>query len=114
MALFTAIGTTLGASAIAGTGLFGASAAATVGAGVVAAGAAGTMMMMNQGGDTGSQQQAQMPQAPEAPKMADASKLAKDSAMDRMRAASRSKSVMTNPLGVKDEAEVARKKLLGG
>ena len=32
---------------------------------------------------------------------------------DRKRAAARSTSVKTNPLGIKNEAEVARKKLLG-
>lgn len=112
MALFTAIGTALGASAVAGTGLFGASAAATIGAGITAGVGATAFSMMNQPKQS-QQQQAQMPSAPEAPKMADASKIAQQQATDRQRAAARSESVKTNPLGIKDEAEVVRKKLLG-
>jgi len=55
-----------------------------------------------------------MPQAPAAPKMEDASDKARLRAEERKRAMARSKSVVSNPLGIQDEANVARKKLLGG
>jgi hypothetical protein len=56
----------------------------------------------------------QMPQMPAAPKLEDASKKAQLRAEERKRQMARSKSVMTNPLGLKDEAATVRKKLLGG
>ena len=116
MGLFTSIGATLGFST-AVTAASSISAATAVGLGATAlAGAAGygAYSMMSGGKKPDQQQQFQMPATPAAPKMSDASKLAQQQAMDRRRAAARSDSVKTNPLGIKDEAEVARKKLLGG
>jgi len=105
MALFTSIGTALGATGAAATWL---------GAGVTA-GAAGVgysvFNQLNQPKPTSSA--AQMPAAPAVPDMKDATAVAKQQAMERQKAAARSDSVMTNPLGIKDEAEVVRKKLLG-
>ena len=57
---------------------------------------------------------AQMPATPAVPKIEDASAKANAMAEERRRAMARSKSVQTNPLGINDEAAVARKKLLGG
>ena len=117
MALFTAIGTALGATAaVAATATTAAVAGTAFATGLGATVFAGTAayMMMNQGGNKPAQQQAsQMPTAPKAPKMADASKIAQQQATDKKRAAARSKSVKTNPLGIKDEADVVRKTLLG-
>jgi len=108
MAMFTAIGTALGASGAAATWLgVGATAA-------VAAAGYGAATMMSQPKSTGAKQLTQMPQAPSAPKQDDASKKAALTLEQKKRNMARSKSVQTNPLGIKDEAEVARKKLLGG
>jgi len=85
-----------------------------VGAGLGLAGAAAGMglgAMMSKDKGTG---QMQMPQAPAVPKMEDASKMAQLRADERKRAMARSKSVVSNPLGVQDQAQVARKTLLGG
>jgi hypothetical protein len=59
---------------------------------------------------------AQMPTspAPVVPTQADASKIAAAKATEMRRNIARNETVYTNPLGVKDEAEVARKTLLGG
>jgi hypothetical protein len=87
-----------------------------VGAGLALAGAGagiGISALAGAGKDKG-QQQAQMPAAPEVPKIEDASAKANLAAEERRRAMARSKSVNTNPLGISDEASVARKKLLGG
>lgn len=116
MAMFTAIGSALGASTVAGTGLFGASAAATAGAAIVGAGAAGvgaSMLMSGSGKKKESSFQAQMPQSPKAPEQKDAAAAAKARLDEKRRSMARSKSIKTNPLGIKDEAEVARKRLLG-
>ena len=106
MALFTSIGTALGLTGLAAT----AAGVATVGAIGAGGFALASMMGGDKKSDTG---QIQMPATPAAPKQADASALAKQQAMDRQRAAGRSESVKTNPLGIKDEADVVRKKLLG-
>ena len=106
MALFTAIGTALGATGAAATATGVAVTAGAAGIGTAIYG----MMQQPKGPD--------MPKsdikAPEAPKMEDAQAKAKARADEQRRAAARSKSVKTNPLGIKDEAQVARKKLLGG
>ena len=101
MALFTSLATSLiGAGIIAGT---------------AAAGVAGGMLLSGSGKQSSSGGM-QMPEMPSAPKMQDASKNAKLAADERRRAAARSDSVQTNPLGLRDEdkAQVARKRLLGG
>jgi len=111
MAIFTAIGTALGlsgaAATLAGVGVTG---------GVAAAGFGAATMMGGFGGGKSSGGGMQMPEMPSAPKMQDASKNAKLAADERRRAAARSDSVQTNPLGLKDEdkAQVVRKRLLGG
>ena len=107
MALFTAIGTALGATGAAAT---------AVGVGVTAGvGAVGYSVFnaMNQPKQTG-MPQSQMPAAPVAPKQSDAAALAAQKLQDKKRAMAGSESIMTNPLGLKDEATVVRKKLLGG
>uniref|UniRef100_A0A6M3L2Q7 Uncharacterized protein n=1 Tax=viral metagenome TaxID=1070528 RepID=A0A6M3L2Q7_9ZZZZ len=115
MALFTAIGAALGAST---TVAAGATVSAAFTTGVVATAAAGAVgysvfNAMNQPKqkDMG---QVQMPAAPSAPKQSDAAALAAQKLQDKKRAMAGSESIMTNPLGLKDEATVARKKLLGG
>lgn len=113
MALFTAIGTALGASAATafGTGL-----AVTAGAGAVGY----SLYSADQASKSAKKSQeanmAQMPTtpAPVAPTMADASKAASLRLEDQKRALARNETIFTNPLGLKDEAEVARKTLLGG
>jgi hypothetical protein len=115
MALFTAIGAALGASTAVGAGAMMSSATA-LGLGVAAgAGAIGysAFNAMNQP-KIENQSASQMPNAPEAPKISDAAAAAAGRLEDKKRAMARSESVMTNPLGVKDEATVARKTLLGG
>ena len=116
MAIFSSLAATLGASTVAGTGLFGTSLATTIGGATALAAGAGAAY-----GVSGMMQQPSTPEmpksdikAPEAPKMEDANKKAQKQAEDQRRAAARSTSVKTNPLGIKDEAVVARKKLLGG
>jgi len=107
MPVLTSIGVALGATGIAAT---------AVGAGVVggvAAAGFGLAGLMS-GGSKQKQLTNQMPSAPSAPKLEDASKAAQMKADERKRAMARSKSVHTSPLGLKDEANVARKKLLGG
>ena len=103
MALFTTIGTALG---------FTGAAATVAGVATTAAVGYGAYSMMNQPKSAEGARDAQMPKAPTAPKQADSAKIAQQQATDRARAAARSKSVMTNPLGTKDEATVVRKKLL--
>lgn len=81
----------------------------------LAAGAAGlgvgAMMSKDKGSSSAPMQ---MPQAPAAPTIEAASDKAQMRADERKRMIARSKSVVSNPLGLQDEAEVARKKLLGG
>ena len=107
MGLFTAIGTGLGLTGLAAT----AAGVGTVAAVVGGAYAVGTMSQPKAA--TEARKQAQMPTAPVKPVQADAAKLAQQRITDKKRAAARSKSVKTSPLGVKDEAQVARKTLLG-
>lgn len=64
--------------------------------------------------DKGSSGGFQMPQAPAAPSIDAASDKAQLRADERKRQIARSKTVVSNPLGLADEATVARKKLLGG
>lgn len=113
MALFTAIGTALGASTAAafGTGL-----AVTAGAGAVGYSLYSADQASKQAKKDASQGMAQMPTtpAPVAPTMADASAAAQAKTMEKRRAMAANDTVYTNPLGLKDEAEVARKTLLGG
>jgi uncharacterized membrane protein YebE (DUF533 family) len=92
------------------------SSATALGLGVTAgAGAVGYSVFNAMNQPKPEQQMAsQMPSAPSAPKQSDAAALAADRLEDKKRAMARSQSVMTNPLGVKDEATVARKTLLGG
>ena len=56
----------------------------------------------------------QMPQAPAPPSFDASSEKARLAAEDRRRAMARSKSVNTNPLGIAEDATVAKTKLLGG
>jgi len=113
--IFTGIGAALGASTAIAAGST-ISAAMATGIGVTALAGAGTAAyFMSQGGkDDKYSGQVQMPNAPEAPKMSDAQGLANQRLIDKKRAMARSESVMTNPLGIKDEATVVRKTLLGG
>lgn len=112
MAIFTSIGTALGVSAT----LWGG--AAAFGAGVVAAGAAATAVVSMSGGFSGGSGQKQlanqMPGSPTAPKLDDAAARANKIQEEKRRNMARSTSVQTNPLGLKEEATVVRKKLLGG
>lgn len=80
----------------------------------LAAGAAGIGVGAMMGKDKSASSGFQMPQAPQAPTLEAASDKAQMRADERKRAIARSKSVVSNPLGVQDEATVARKKLLGG
>jgi len=111
--LFTAIGTALGATAASAT-------AVGIGASTIAAGSVGySMYSANQQAKAlksaaSARDGASMPTAPVKPDTKDSAAIAQQSATDKSRAMARSKSVMTNPLGIKDEATVARKKLLGG
>lgn len=107
MAVFTAIGTALGATGIAATGL---------GMGVTAGvGAVGYSVfnMLNKP-KSENQMQSQMPTSPKAPTQEDAAAAAQAKLTEKKRAMARNESVYTNPLGLKDEAEVVRKTLLGG
>ena len=107
MAMFTAIGTSLGL-----TGM-----AATIGGAAVTAGIAGAgfaaASLFNKPKKT-DMPKFDTPKAPEAPTQKDAAAAANKRLQDKKRAMARSKSVKTNPLGLKDEADVARKRLLGG
>ena len=86
-----------------------------VGAGLALAGAgAGVGIAALSGGKKQETPQVQMPASQAVPKLEDASAKANLAAEERRRAMARSKSVQTNPLGIQDEANVARKKLLGG
>lgn len=83
-----------------------------IGAAAAVAGVGLSLYSMFQGGkDEG--YDFQMPKAPEKPEQADAAKLAQEREMARRRAAARTQSVKTNPLGIEEEAQVVRKKLLG-
>ena len=53
------------------------------------------------------------PKMPEPPKVEDVEAKAVETANVRRRAASRSQSIMTSPLGIGQEADVARRTLLG-
>jgi hypothetical protein len=114
MALFTAIGTALGATSAAAftTGL-GATALAggAIGYSMYSAEAQKAELKKAQGAGM-----AQMPQspAPVAPTMDDAAKAAAMKLEDKKRALAANETVYTNPLGLKDEAAVVRKTLLGG
>jgi hypothetical protein len=81
--------------------------------GLIAAGglglAAGSLMSKDKSGGG-----YQMPQAPAAPSFDAAGEKARLAAEERRRAMSRSKSVNTNPLGIAEDATVAKSKLLGG
>ena len=108
--MVTAVGTAISLGALTGTK------AAILGTTAVVAGAAGAGYLASKAMSPKmpSGQGMQMPQAPAAPKMEDASDKARLRAEERKRAMARSKSVVSNPLGIQDEANVARKKLLGG
>lgn len=113
MALFTAIGTALGASAATafGTGLgVSAIAGGAIGYSMYSAEAQKAELRKAQGTN-----QAQMPAspAPIVPTQDDAAKAAAMKLQDKKRAIAANESVFTNPLGLKDEADVARKTLLG-
>jgi hypothetical protein len=121
MALFTGIGAALGASTAVAAGATTSAAFATgVGVTALAGAAAGYSMyssdqQMKMGKMAASQRDAlQMPKAPMAPSFQDAAKIAQQQAEDKRRSMARSTSVMTNPLGIKDEAEIVKKKVLGG
>lgn len=104
-----------GLASWAGVGLSATAAGAIGAAGAGAAyGIGATALAGGMGGGKSSMPSIQMPGMPSAPKIEDASKNAKLRADERKRAMARSDSIMTNPLGLKDEANVVRKKLLGG
>lgn len=113
MALFTAVGTALGASAATafGTGL-----AVTAGAGAVGYSLYSADQSAKAAKKAQESNMAPMPTspAPVAPTMADASKAASLKLEDQKRALARNETTFTNPLGLKDEADVVRKTLLGG
>lgn len=120
MALFTGIGVALGASATVAAGATMSAAMATgIGVSAMAAGAVGYSMYSNDQQMKAAKRaadarnQAQMPTTPQAPAQVDAAKIAQEKVADKRRAAARVTSVQTNPLGVRDEAQVVRKKLLG-
>lgn len=102
MALFTAIGTALGASSAAafGTGVL----ASVVGGSAIA----GATANWSGGGST-----TNMPDLPQSPTTSGASINARAEAQRRRQAMSRSESVYTSPLGLAGEASVARNTLLG-
>jgi len=106
MAMFTAIGTALGATGIAATATGVGVTAAVAGAGYAAA------SMMSQG-DKDSGYDFQMPSTPKAPEKKDAAAIAQKKQSKLRAAAARNTTVMTNPLGVEEEAKEVRKKLLG-
>jgi hypothetical protein len=112
MALFTAIGTALGATAgtAFATGLGATAIAGSVGYSIYSGAQASADAKKAEG------QMAQMPTAPApvAPKQEDAAQAAAAITENKKRAIAANESVFTNPLGLKDEADVARKKLLGG
>jgi len=115
MALFTAIGTMLGATAAAsagaGIGAFGVGVAATGTAAAIAGGTAYSMEAMKEAKKAG---QANMPQAPDISGIkSEAETIANKMAKTRQKAAARTQTITTNPLGVEGEAAVARKTLLG-
>jgi len=122
MALFTAIGTALGASATIAAGSTVSAAFATgLGATALAGGAVGYSMysadqQMREIKKAASANQAQMPAspAPVVPTQDNAAKAAAAKLENKKRAIAANDTVFTNPLGLKDEAEVARKTLLGG
>lgn len=100
MALFTAIGTALGATA-----------AGAFGTGLLATGVAGTAAYsISQSGQKPKSPGVQMPASPKIGAAADKANIA---AAKRQRASQRTKSVRTSPLGIGGEAEVAKKTLLG-
>ena len=118
MPLFTAIGTALGASATVAAGATMSAAFATgLGATALAGGAVGYSMYSSdqqmKAAKAANSGQVQMPATPAAPKAVDAAKIAQQQATNRSRAMARSESIKTNPLGLKDEADVVRKTLLG-
>lgn len=121
MALFTTIGAALGAStAVAAGSTVSAAFATGLGATALAGGAIGYSMYSADQQEraakaAASQSMAQMPaSAPAVPTQSDAAKNAALKLQDKKRAMAANESVFTNPLGLKDEATVARKKLLGG
>lgn len=83
----------------------------TVGMGAAAIGYS-VFSMLNQ--KKPKEQSFEMPKAPDAPKPADAAKVAQERMAARKRAAARTPTVRTSPLGLRDEAEIVKKKLLGG
>lgn len=103
MALFTAIGTALGATAATAfaTGL-GATALG-VGAGVAAAGASGAF----------EKKKSPSVSMPQAPKIEDATAKAQATSLKRRQAVGRNESIQTSPLGISGEAALVKKQLLG-
>jgi len=96
--VFTAIGTALGLTG----------AAATIGGAAILGGAAyGAASAIDK------PKMPDMPQLPQAPKMQDAEDRAAAIAKEKRKQIAASQTVYTSPLGVADEAETARKTLLG-
>lgn len=88
---------------------------AVAGAGLLGAGAGVGLTSLMSGNKQESGSSAfEMPAAPAAPTMDNASEAARLKAEERRRSIARSKSVSSNPLGLQNEAEVSKKKLLGG
>jgi hypothetical protein len=107
MALFTAIGTALGATA---ASAFGVGVAATA-VGASAVGGLATSIMSASKSSKGSE--VSMPQSPTAPSVEDAAAKAKAGNKLRQASAARNETVYTSPLGVAAEAATAKKTLLG-
>jgi len=113
MPVFTSIGIALGVSASMWGGLaaLGTGLAATAAVGAAGWGAAA---LMSGGSKDSKQLENQMPQGPTAPTQDDAAAKASLIQDEKRKNMARSTSVKTNPLGLKEEATVVRKKLLGG
>jgi len=110
MPLFTAIGTAIGfGAATAAAGGLTAFGAGAVVAGIGTAAIGSTAYSMSQSG----KQKTSAPVLPQSPSIASAEAQAKDATRARLKAASRSQSIFTSPLGISGEAEIAQKTLLG-
>jgi hypothetical protein len=104
MALFTALGTALGATAASAFAVGLGTTAIAAGAGVGAAAASGAFNKPDKSPSVS---------MPQAPKVGDAQAKAETMALKRRQASARTQSVQTSPLGIAGEAEVTKKKLLG-
>ena len=114
MGIFTSIGLAVGATAASafavGVGTTAIVAGAAVGYGMYSS----DQQMKARKAAASAKEKAQMPKGPVKPEQKDSAKIAQAQATDKRRAMARNQSVKTSPLGLKDEAKIARKKVLGG